>query len=114
MLRHIRPHSLGIVAATAARPNNPQKSTELDTSNDADSNSNKQALAILKEDSSLTTRATNGNFTSPQSEDKRNSIHQSQRVTDDEATCTVHNAEIGFENGSTNSKFEVIIALQLM
>lgn len=103
MLRNIRPHSLGIVAAAVARPSSPQKSSQDSTFNvtsNSDNNSDRNAS-----EQSLQTARTNGNFTSSESEKKR--INQSQRTTTCEATCAIQDAENGFENGLTVSKFEV-------
>ena len=112
MLRNIRPHSLGIVAAAIARPNDSQTTTQ-DTSDHvvshADNDSNRQAQAVSKEESLLTTRI-NGNPISTESEEKRSS--QSQRTTTCEATCAIQDAENGID--STISKFEVSVLVHSM
>jgi hypothetical protein len=107
MLRNIRPHSLGIVAAAIARPNDSQ--TTQDTSNNspasyADNDSDKKAKTSSNEESTIINRnlVTSGS-------DKEKMTNQSQRTTTCEATCAVQaaDAENGFEYGSTAAMFEV-------
>ena len=121
MLRSIRPHSLGIVAAAIAQPNDSKKSSSPDitdtnyssvsncTDNDSDrkAKTNEESIRI------------NGNPISSieRSEfEEKKSTNQSQLRSNTrscEATCAVQaaDAENGFEYDSTASKFEVIILL---
>ena len=107
MLRNIRPHNLGIVAAAIAWPNDSQKTTQ-DTSDHvvscANNDSDRNVQAVSKEESLPMTRI-NGNPISTESEEKRSS--RSQRTTTRVATCAVQDAENGID--STISKFEVSV-----
>ena len=110
MLRNIRPHSLGIVAAAIAQPSDSQiSSTEHTSTNNnihsyAESNndSDRKAKASSKEDSTRTS----GKATSSESEKKKRT-NRSQRATTSQAKCAAQDAENGLEHGSTVSKFEV-------
>ena len=113
MLRNIRPHSLGIVAAAIAQPSDSQlSSTEHTSTNNnvhsyAESNndSDRKAKASSKEES---TRAS-GKATSSEREEKKRT-DRSQRATTSEAKRAAQDAENGLEqHGSTVSKFEVIM-----
>ena len=102
MLRNIRPHSLGIVAAAVARPNDTQTSSTQDISNNASNDSvGSKAKAAAKQESLLTTRNPNVS----ESDEERRTNNGLQTTT----TCERKgaDAENGFENASTNSKFEV-------
>ena len=110
MLRNIRPHSLGIVAAAVARPNDSQTTTR-GTSDHvvsrADNDSDRKAQAVSKEESLLMTKI-NGNPISTEREEKRSS--RSQRTTAHVATCAIQDAENGID--STISKFEVSVLVR--
>ena len=99
MLRNIRPHSLGIVAAAVARPNDSSSNNVVSC---ADNDSDRKAQAAKEE---LLTTKINGNPISIENEEKRSS--QSQRTTARETTCVVQDAENGID--STISKFEVSV-----
>ena len=118
MLRSIRPHSLGIVAAAIAQPNDSKKSSSPDVNdtnnsvpNCTDNDSDRKAKT------SEESIRINGNPISSieRSEfEEKKSTNQSQlrpTTRSCEAKCAVQaaDAENGFEYDSTASMFEVII-----
>ena len=116
MLRSIRPHSLGIVAAAIAQPKDSKKSSSPDiigtnnsVPNYTDNDSDRNAKTSSNEES---TRI-NGNPISSiaRSEEKKRTNWSQLRTTTrscSEATCAqAADAENGFEYDSTVSMFEV-------
>ena len=121
MLRSIRPHSLGIVAAAIAQPNDSKKSSS--PAHDITDTNNTSVSHCTDNDSDRKAKTSeesiriNGNPISSiersEFEEKRSTNRSQLRPTTRscEATCAVQaaDAENGFEYDSTASMFEVII-----
>ena len=102
MLRNIRPHSLGIVAAAVARPNDTQTSSTQDICNNANNDSvGSKVKAAAKQESLIMTRDSNIS----ESGEERRTNNGLQTTTTYEGKGA--DAENGFKNASTNSKFKV-------
>ena len=111
MLRSIRPHSLGIVAAAIAQPKDSKKSSSPDiigtnnsVPNYTDNDSDRNAKTSSNEES---TRINGNPISSIARSEEKKSTNWSQLRTTTRSCSEAADAENGFEYDSTVSMFEV-------